>query len=232
MASKKFFGVLVAVLVGMAVMGCGSTEPAAQSSVPIDPRLVGTWIVVYADGTTDVLTFQSDNTASLRGQTLWVRDGGTTLIVAANDKRLTGKIENGQFILDQKFTFYKAAGSVEVANTTWSVTASVETATGPADVGIVYRFDDDGTFKVEYAEGTVLDSLVGIGQLFAEQGGYEFGTGTYSVSGYKVILKPNGGSYFSVNSDHEFVSDAAAETYTFYAANDLLFLHGIPYTRQ
>ena len=215
----------VALAFGMTVAGCASTGSA---SVPVNPQLIGTWLYGFDDALVEI-TFRPDNTATLTmtdiesgragNRELQVRNGGTTLINPGYG-RYSGRLdERGNFIItgfiDNPLTFTKEQ-SFEVAGSSWVYTHP--------NAGITYTFAEDGTYTVEY-DGSVFAPP----RIVAIVSGVD-DSGTYIVSENRLVLKPTGGGYISLNGSGS-IRFKEAETYSFRFIDNALYLEGIFYDK-
>jgi len=229
---KNVFVVGMAVMVltfGMVVVGCASSGSSTGSSVPIDPQFIGAWL--YGDNILLELTINPDNTGALNifgplgrvigKNSLQVKDSGK-LLIAPNGKRMSGRIDGDKFILtgleETPITFSKAK-PIEVANTTWAFIHP--------NVTNKYTFANDGKYKLQGTGGGSNADMLRALLSYTDVDG----TGTYSVSDYKIILKPTGGAYISLDGGGT-IKRTDIETYTFWHIDGKLYLDGLYYEKQ
>jgi hypothetical protein len=105
--------------------------------------------------------------------------------------------------------------SNEVAGTRWGFSV-------PAG-GILYVFENDSTYKV------ITVGAIKRAETIAALGGID-GTGTYSVEGQTITLRPEGGGYIAVDASGE-VAVKGAETFTVIIDNDSFVLDAITYKK-
>jgi len=229
---KNVFVTGMAVMVltfGMMVIGCASTGSSTGSSVPVDPQFVGAWL--YGDNISIELIINTDGTGATNifgplghvfgKNSIQVRDGGK-LLIAPSGKRMSGRVDGDKFILtgleETPITFSKAK-PIEVVNTTWAFTVP--------DFTNKYTFANDGTYKLQSTGGGGNAALL---RVLCEAAGID-GTGTYTVSDYKIILKPTGGAYISLDGGGT-IKRTDIETYTLWHIDGELYLDGLYYEKQ
>jgi hypothetical protein len=106
---------------------------------------------------------------------------------------------------------------VDMVGTEWVFSTSAASST--------YTFLDSATYKVEYTGAFEAHDVIA-----SALAGDEYGTGTYSVSGRTVTLKPNGGLYLGVAKDGN-ISIELAESFTVKITDDSFVLGAVTYRK-
>jgi hypothetical protein len=116
----------------------------------------------------------------------------------------------------------KTSGPGEIAGTVWVFSVS--------GASITYTFEDS-TYKVKYA-GSAFILQYALAEQIAKLSGVEaeYGTGTYSVSGQTVTLRPVGGNYLSVDASGK-IEIKKVEAFTVTIVNNTFTLDGITFKK-
>ena len=230
---KKTLILISVIVFAVMVFGCTST---AQ---PIPNEYVGTWL--YGDQMLVEIIVRPNNSGRItlllpNGEVMPLPrngafnrakyDGEKLTFFEINDQPVYGKIEGDKLVVrgfEDGAVFNLSKGETpNITNTMWAFTF-------PRTVIIGYAFFDDGTYEARnMGFGSGLGILRQLFEASGARGGPDGVTGTYEVVDHKVIMRPTGGAYISIDGYGD-VSAKEADSFTLFFIDNFFWFEGLHY---